>query len=194
MIKPLMMATASAMSAVTPSNWRWNGRRVKRADGTTVTLPDTQENQACYPQSPGQKPGLGFPIARVVAMLCLASGAAINAAMGSCVGKTGSEHALLQEIIESVETGDIVLADRYYCAYLLIALLRARCADVVFQQQQRRLVDFRRGTRLGTRDHVVEWTKPLLRPGWLDQALYDSLPATQWVREVHVNATVLVTT
>jgi hypothetical protein len=194
MITPLVIATGRAMAAAAAPAWRWKDRRVKLVDGTTVSMPDTPENQARYPQSRGQKPGLGFPIARVVALLCLASGAAINAAIGPCIGKAGSEHALLRAIIESVEAGDIILADRYYCAYCLIALLRARGADVVFQQHQSRLTDFAQGTPLGARDHIVEWTKPIKRPDWLDQASYDALPATQRVREVHVNSKVLVTT
>src|SRR5215218_9598176 len=57
------------------AGWQWRGRRVKVADGTTVSMPDTRANQRAYPQPNNQKPGLGFPVARVVAVFCLATGA-----------------------------------------------------------------------------------------------------------------------
>lgn len=65
--------------------------------------------------------------------------------MGPYAGKEGSEHALFHALMSSMATGDILLADRYYCSYLVIALLQARGVDVVFQQHQRRITDFRRG-------------------------------------------------
>jgi hypothetical protein len=62
--------------------WLWQGRRVYLFDGTTVALPDTPENQAAYPQVYNQKPGLGFPIARLGAIISLACGAVLH--LGVC--------------------------------------------------------------------------------------------------------------
>ena len=194
MIQSLVRATGNAMATSTATTWMWQDRPVKLLDGTTVSMPDTAANQLAFPQPRGQKPGLGFPIARVVGVLCLATGAVLDVAMGACIGKAGSEHALLREMMGSIKTGDVVLADRYYCAYFLIALLRARGADVVFQQHQRRSTDFRKGRRLGSKDHIVEWMKPKQRPEWLDQEQYDAMPDTQLIREVRVRSKVLVTT
>jgi hypothetical protein len=67
-------------------------------DGTTITLPDTAMNQADSPQQSTQKPGLGFPIARLVGLLCAATGAVLDAAIGPYSGKTGSEHALFRQL------------------------------------------------------------------------------------------------
>lgn len=114
--------------------------------------------------------------------------------MGPYSGKRGSEHALLREMLESIAVDDIILADCYFSAYFLIAMFRARGADVLFQQHQRRITDFRRGHRLGTKDHIVVWQKPLKRPNWLSQAQYDATPDTQLIREVRVNAKTLITT
>jgi len=194
MVRTLTHATGQQITAQTPAAWQWRGRPVKLVDGTTVTMPDTPANQARYPQQSNQKPGLGFPIARLVGLLCLATGAVLDAAMGPYSGKTGSEHALFRELIDRIEAGDLILADRYYCAYFVIALLRARGADVLFQQHQRRITDFRKGRRLGARDHVVTWQKPKIRPDWLSQEQYDACPDTQVVREVQVKSKVLVTT
>jgi hypothetical protein len=40
--------------------WLWRGRHVKLADGSTVSMPDTPENQNLYPQPDSQKKGSAF--------------------------------------------------------------------------------------------------------------------------------------
>jgi len=40
--------------------WLWRGRHVKLADGSTVSMPDTPENQHLYPQPDSQKKGSAF--------------------------------------------------------------------------------------------------------------------------------------
>lgn len=194
MIKTLVHETGHLIAAQAPSAWLWQGRPVKLVDGTTVTMPDTAANQGRYPQQSNQKPGLGFPIARVVGLLCSTTGAVLDAAMGPYSGKTGSEHALFRQLMGGINPGDLILADRYYCAYFLIALLRAQGAEVLFQQHQRRKTDFRKGRRLGQKDHVVIWHKPKIRPDWLSQEQYDACPDTQEIRELKVKSKVLVTT
>ena len=71
----------------------------------------------------------------------------LDAAIGPYSGKTGSEHALFRELLGSIAADDLILADRYYCAYFVIALLQRQGADVLFQQHQKRLTDFRKGRR-----------------------------------------------
>jgi hypothetical protein len=194
LVQTLVRETGQMIAGRAAAAWQWQGRPVKLVDGTTVTLPDTPDNQARYPQQSNQKQGLGFPIARLVGLLCLATGAVLDTAMGPYSGKTGSEHALFRALTGSVAAGDLILADRYYCAYFVIALLRARGADVLFPQHQRRITDFRKGRRLGAQDHIVTWEKPKLCPNWLSQELYDALPDAQMLREVQVKSKVLVTT
>ena len=157
-------------------------------------MPDTPENQAIYPQQKGQKPGLGFPIARIVGLICLVSGAVLDAAMGSFKGKGASEHALFRQLLDSLEPGDVVLADRYYCSYWLIAQLLCLGVDVVFGQNGARKTDFRKGKRLGPRDHIVEWTKPRKCPDWMEKEQYEDFPETLSIRETKVAGKVLVTT
>ena len=177
-----------------PDTWRWQGRRILLLDGTTITMPDTEENQNVYPQQRGQKAGLGFPIARMVAIICLSSGVVLDAAMGPFKGKGTSEHALFRQLLDTLKTGDIILADRYYASYWLIAELISRNIDIVFQQHAVRKVDFRKGKRLGARDHVVEWNKPPARPKWMTPEEYDNYPETLKIRETKSGGKVLVTT
>jgi hypothetical protein len=112
MVQSLTRETGQQIAQQAQPNWLWLGRTVKLMDGTTVTLPDTPMNQAMYPQQSNQKPGLGFPIVRVVGVLCVATGAVLDAAIGPYSGKTGSEHALFRELLGGIATGDLILADR----------------------------------------------------------------------------------
>ena len=168
--------------------WRWHGQRVVLVDGSTLSMPDTPANQLAYPQSRSQRPGVGFPILRWVALLGLATGVVLDSAFGPYRGKQTGETALFRTLLPSLRQGDVVLADRYYCSYWLVALLLAQGVDVVFRKHQLRHTDFRRGLRLGANDHVVTWTKPQ-RPEWMDQATYDSLPETLALREVRTRVT-----
>lgn len=168
-----------------PDAWRWHGKRVVLVDGSTLSLQDTPANQQAYPQSRSQRPGVGFPIVRWVALLGLATGVVLDSAVGPYRGKQTGESALFRTLLSSLHRGDVVLADRYYCSYWMVALLQALGIDVVFRKHQLRHTDFRCGRRLGRNDHVVAWTKPQ-RPKWMDQATYDSLPETLELREVRL--------
>lgn len=177
-----------------PSAWTWQGRSIKLIDGTTVSMPDTPENQQHFPQQTSQKPGLGFPIARLVAIMDVSSGAILNAAMGPVKGKGTGEHALLREMLDTFESGDIVIADRYYPSYALIAELNARGVDVVMRQHVGRQSDFQVGKRLGDKDHIATWQKPKKRHEWMSQEAFDALPDTLPVRELAAANMVIVTT
>jgi putative transposase len=169
-----------------PTHWLWKRRRVKLIDGTTVSMPDTPDNQAAYPQAKTQEEGVGFPIARMVVLLSLATAMVTDMAMGPYSGKETGEPALMRELLERLEPGDVVLADRCYCSYFMIALLLELHIDFVVRLHHCRDVNFRRGRRLGAGDHVVAWTKPA-RPDWMDEATYARMPESIQVREVHVH-------
>ena len=166
-----------------PSAWLWHGKHVQLVDGTTMTLPDTEENQRAYPQLASQKRGLGFPIIRMVVLLSLATAALQGMAYGPYQGKETGETALLRQLLADVPAGHVLLADRYYCSYWLVALALAAGIDVVFRLHQLRDYDFRRGQRLGQDDHVVSWRKPQ-RPEWMDHDTYAALPDCLTVREI----------
>ncbi len=148
--------------------WRWCGRRVKVVDGGTMLMTDTPANQAAYPQNPSQQPGLGFPIGRFVIIFCLATGSALEAALGQYQGKQTGENALFRRLWESLEPDDVVLGDRCYGSYFNIAMLKQRRVDSVFRLHQRRSCDFRQGRRLGPEDQIVTWLRPS-RPKWIDK-------------------------
>jgi len=154
-------------------------------DGTTVSAPDTVENQRVYPQPNTQRPGLGFPVVRLVMLLSLATATLCGMALGPYAGKETGETALFRQLLDQLRRGDIVVADRYFSSYFMAALLLEIGVDFAFRQHQLRSTDFRRGHRLGKGDHVVVWTRPQ-RPEWMDQATYERMPETLTMREVEV--------
>ena len=172
-----------------PAAWRWKGREVRVVDGTTFSMPDTAENQAEYPQSTSQAAGLGFPIMRAVALCSLATGMVMALACGPYAGKETGETALLRTLFDALSRGDVVLGDRYYGGWFMLALLQGLGVDFVSRLHQLRTADFERGRRLGKGDHVVSWPKPE-RPEWIDQEAYDRLPRRLEVREVRVDVDV----
>lgn len=187
-LRRLALDVGRNLDEAVPTDWLWNGQHVYLIDGTTVTAPDTAANQKAYPQSPSQKPGLGFPIIRLVVVLSLATAALLGMAAAPYQGKETGETALARPLLESLPAGSVLLADRFYCTYWLVALAQARGVDVVFRMHQRRHYDFRRGRRLGPKDHVVVWQRPA-RPDWMDAATYATVPEMLTVRELHVALT-----
>jgi len=196
MVSTLARYAGRWVTARAPESWRWRGRRVRLVDGTTVVMPDTPANQAEYAQPRSQKPGLGFPLCRMVGIVCLGSGALLNAAMGRYRGKGGDEQSLLRSILDTLERGDLLLGDAFYATYFLLCTLRERGIDAVFEQHgaRQRTTDFRRGERLGSRDHLIVLEKPAIKPDWMSQADYERAPDTVTVRELRTGGKTLVTT
>ena len=181
----LMRALGRELHEAAPAEWLWCGRRVKVVDGTTVSMPDTAANQREYPQSRAQKPGLGFPIARMVVVFCLATGAVLEAAIGKYQGKQTGENALFRRLWDEYQPDDVSLGDRGFSSYFDIALLKRRGVDSVCRLHQARASDYRVGRRLGKEDHIVTWPKPA-RPDWMDDATYQLVVGAMEVRIVRI--------
>jgi hypothetical protein len=181
------------LESMAPSPWRWQGRSVKLFDGTTVSMPDTPSNQRAYPQSRLQKPGLGFPIARIGALIGLASGAVLSHQVAACEGKGTGEQSLLENLLDHLKTGDVVLADALLATWWIVEGASRRGADVVMAQHGRRVTDFTRGQRLGRNDHLVQWPRPP-KPQTMSAEEYARYPAFISMREVEVDGRILVTT
>lgn len=196
MVSTLARAVAQRVTTRTPPSWHWRKRPVRLVDGTTVTLPDTPANQAAYPQSHNQKPGLGFPLCRMVGLVCLGSGALINAAISPYQGKGNDEQSLLRSILDTLEPGSVLVGDAFYATYFLFCALRERGIDGVFEQHgsRQRTTDFRRGRRVGARDHLIVLQKPVVKPDWMNEATYAEAPQTLTVRELRTGGKTLVTT
>ena len=183
LLRRLTYEVGDQLEEAVPEDWLWKGRHVYLADGTTATLPDTAANQAAYPQPGTQKPGLGFPMIRMVVLLSLATAALCGMAFGPYEGKETGETALLRQFIHRLRRGSVLLADRFYCSYFMVALLREQGVDVVFRLHQCRDSDFSRGRCFGPDDHLVVWERPEC-PEWMDAETYARMPGTLTIREV----------
>ena len=177
--------TGQALDNNARQRWLWKRRRVLAYDGSTVSMPDTPENQQAYPQPPQQQPGLGFPLARMAAFFSLSCGAVLDLAICSNAGKGHSELGMLHKLWDILRPGDVMLADRYMCAWHEIFLLRQRGVDSVTRLRVHRQADFRRGRRLGKGDHIVEWPRPSIIRS-IDWQTLKSLPEFLTIRETRV--------
>ena len=177
--------TGSTLENSAKEQWLWKRRRVLAYDGSTVSMPDTAENQQAYPQPPQQKPGVGFPLARIAAFFSLSCGAVVDLAICRYAGKGQSELGMLRKLWNILLPGDVVLADRYMCAWNEIYMLQQRGIDSVIRLSVHRSADFRRGRRLGKGDHIVQWPKPSIIRS-IDWQTLKSLPQFLTVRETRV--------
>lgn len=196
MVSTLTRHTGQLIAANTPASWYWRGRPVRLVDGTTVSMPDTPANQDTYPQSRSQQPGLGFPLCRLVGIVCLGSGAILNAATGAYRGKGGDEQTLLRSLLDWLASGDILIGDAFFATYFLLCRLREQGVDAVFEQHgaRQRSTDFRGGKHVGARDHLIVLDKPRRRPDWMSLSDYEQAPDTLTVRELRVHNKTLTTT
>jgi putative transposase len=176
----------SRLDGLAPAHWLWQGRRVRVIDGTTVTAADTPANQRAYPQRDHLPGGVGFPLVRWVALFGLATGACLDAAAGPYAGKGAGETTLARGLLANLRAGDVLLGDRLFATYWLIAWTLSRGADGLFRLHAHRDREGRRGAgrlegRQGPGDNLLVWVRPQ-RPAWMDRETYDSMPAELRVR------------
>ncbi len=162
--------------------WLWRGRRVCLFDGTTVSMPDTEENRAEYPLAYNQTPGTSFAIARVGAVISLSCGAILDLGVCRYAGKGQGEVSLLRRLWDALRPGDVLLGDRLMSGWVGMLLLKRRGVDTVSRLSAHRKADFRKGRRLGKDDHLVHWKKPTSIRS-VDRRTYNSLPDSITVRE-----------
>jgi hypothetical protein len=168
--------------------WQWKSRNVVIIDGSTATMPDTEKNQQAFPQSRNQKAGLGFPILRMVVLLSYSMGTVLDCAVGACRGKKTGEQSLFRTLWDALQPGDVALADRLYDCYRDVVFLKQeRQVDCVFGSKNSRVIDFRRGRKLGPDDHLVYWRRPKFDSNrFASKDEWERLPAEFEMRELRV--------
>ena len=179
----LIPETAENLEQQVSSLQQWCARRVRVFDGTSILMSDTHANQHAYPQHSNQQPGCGFPIAQVVVVFSLITGAVVTATISSF---RTSELVMSRGLYDQLDAGDVVLADQAYGSYVDLALIQRQEADGVLRKHHARKTDFRRGKRLGKGDHCVVWSKPSQCPEHMSDKVFAQLPQTLHVREVRI--------
>lgn len=165
----------------------WCGHNVLAVDGSSVTAPDTPANQKAFPQQSVQKPGCGFPIIRLVALWSLATGMLTAWATGPW---RQHEIGLFQTLWDYLKPGDVLLGDRGFCKWGLLAQCVQRQVHAVFRVQGVRRQDFRRGKRLSRNERLVQWRKPDQRARTIDPQLWAWLPQVLQLRLVRSRLTI----
>jgi len=184
-LRTLTQRTARELQAGAADEWKWNGRSVFIADGSHVSMPDTPENQAVYPQPPTQQPGVGFPLARVAVLLSLATGACHDLAIAPYEGKGTGETTLLRAMYDALKPGDVVLADALFDNYFLVCELRDRGIDIVVRAQYQRVGSQTLESRPD--GDILLWRRPNKPRGMTGQQ-YRRYPETLLMRQVAVDA------
>lgn len=162
----------------------WRGRRVKVVDGSSVSMPDTAENQDKYPQPKGQSKGCGFPVMRIVALFSLGTGVLLELAKDQL---KVHERTLFRRLWDRFERGDIVLGDRGFCGFADFVELTARGVDSVMRKHQRLSKSLSTRKRLAKNDRLVSWRKTTVRPKWLSKEHWAGMPEKITVREITVH-------
>jgi len=184
-LRTLAKRTAQELQAGAVPEWKWNGRDVFIADGSHVSMPDTPQNQASYPQPEVQRPGIGFPLARLTVLLSLATGACHDLAMAPYAGKGTGEKTLLRQMYDTLKPGDVVLADALFDDYFIVCELRQRGVELVARAQYQRV-----GTQtVESRPDgdVIVWQRPN-KPHGMAGEQYRTYPKTLLMRQVSVDA------
>jgi hypothetical protein len=184
-LRRLARQTAQQLQASLPDGWKWNGRSVFIADGSHVSMPDTQENQARYPQPVVQQPGIGFPLARIAVLLSLATGACHDLAIAPYAGKGTGETTLLRQMYDSLSPGDVVLADALFDNYFLACESRRLGIDLVARVQAERVGSQTVENRPD--GEIIVWHRPN-KPRGMTGRQYRSYPETLTMRQVTVDA------
>ncbi len=184
-LRTLARRTAQQLQASLPEQWKWHGRTVFIADGSHVSMPDTQENQARYPQPQVQQPGIGFPLARLAVLLSLASGACHDLAMAPYAGKGTGETTLLRQLYGSLSPGDVVVADALFDNYFIACEFRQGGLELVARVQAERV-----GSQ--TVEHrpdgdLILWPRPR-KPRGMTRVQYRCYPKRLLMRQVSVDA------
>lgn len=177
----------AALRAATRPSDRWKGHMLKAIDGSSVRLMDTPANQEVYPQPSNQRPGCGFPVMGMVGVLNLSHGGWEG--FESCP-QDQHDARVAPRLLDRIDAGDVVLADRAFCSYELIARLAGKGAHAVMRlhQARHRKLDWRRGKRLGPIERLVTWQKPPCQPAGssLSPGQWKALPEEMTVRYVKV--------
>jgi len=187
---------------ITESEGRWLNHRTWLIDGSSFSMPDTPELQNQFGQPGGQKPGCGFPVAKILTMFHAGTGLLMEIIPTPL---RSHEMAGVRNVLRSMKPNDVLVGDRGFCSFAHLAILRNGGIHAVFRIHQKQIVDFRpnrpharvedrnaqkglprsRWLRsLGVLDQVVEWFKPKYPPKWMTAEEYAALPATLILREL----------
>jgi hypothetical protein len=200
----LLERFGSAVQRSALDEGRWQGHRPCLVDGSGCSMPDTLALQAAFGQPTEQRPGCGFPVARLLGLFHAGTGVLRKLVVAPLLTH---DLARVQAVHPSLQPDDGLVADRGLCSYAHLALLVQAGVHAVRRVGARQIVDFTPGrpfarpsvrrtsavkgvprsrwlTALGVHDQLVAWLKPKTCPSWLTRETLAALPETLMLREV----------
>jgi hypothetical protein len=115
----------------------------------------------------------------------MTTGMLVDLAYGPYCGKETGETALLWQLLDQLQPGDILVADSYYCTYWLVGACRTRGVHIVMKNHHKRDDHPEGARRLNRRERLVVWDRPQ-RPEWMSAEDYSAQPETIEIRLVDV--------
>jgi hypothetical protein len=177
-----LTATAQSADQMVPASSFLQGRPTKVVDGSTLTLlADTEKNRAAYPPLQCQAGQPSFPMMRFVVFFSLLSGAILAVAQGSLAI---SELSLLAHLTNQLAKGDILIGDRGFGCFPVIAWLQQTVGVDFIGRTTRRIDGRRRIKRLGRNDWLVRWKKGAIASPWMTLPQWQTLPDTLTLRAI----------
>jgi Transposase DDE domain len=175
-----LSATAAQADQLASPLQLLQGRPLKVVDGSALTLADTQKNRAAYPPiEPTNTPT--FPQLRLVVLFSLLSGAILAVAQAAL---QVSELALLHELATYLVAGDVLVGDRGFGSFPVMAWLKVHRIDFL-GRTTRRIDGRRRLQRLGPNDWLLSWkNSSSCTSPWLSALAQALLPTHMTVRAV----------
>ncbi len=180
----------------------WRGHRLVLIDGTSFSMPDTDELRETFGQPSGQADGCGFPVAHLLTVIEADTGYLLKV---QAAPMNTHDSAAMPAADSVLQAGDLVIGDRGFCSFAHVARYRQRRVHALFRVHQRQIVDFRPHRRhagpkagpedagrprsrwwkrLGRHDQIVDYIKPANKPAWMSSADYAALPETVRLREL----------
>ena len=167
-------------------------------------MPDTPALPQAFGQSTEQRPGCGFPVARLLGLFHAGTGVLLTRVVAPLLTP---DLAHVQAVHPRLHAGDVLVADRGLCSYAHLALLVQAGVHAVLRVWARQIVDFTPGRpfvmpgvrrtpavkglprsrwlkTLGVRDQLVTWFKSKTCPSWLTREALAALPEALVLREV----------
>ena len=200
----LLERFGSAMQRSALDEGRWHGHRTCLVDGSGCSMPDTPVLQEAFGQPTEQRPGCGFPVARLLGLFPAGTGVLLKLVVAPLLTH---DLARVQAVPPCLQEGDVLVADRGLCSYAHLALRVRAGVHAVLRVGARQIVDFTPGRpfvrpsvrrtpavkgiprsrwlkALGVHDQLVAWLQPTTCPSWLTREALAALPETLVLREV----------
>lgn len=130
----LFHRVARPMAAVGTRGTWYGDWRVMAIDGVVLDVPDTPENRERFGKSRNAQAESPFPQVRIVGLAECGTHAIVGAAFDTC---RTMERDLALRLLDDVEPGQLVLADRGFYSYDFFSTVRATGADLLWRVSSR---------------------------------------------------------